>query len=159
MNVIEYEEKYSEDVKNLLVELQEYISSLDKEGYNILTPDYRETAFNKTIDEVSKYEGKIYLAEENNIITGLIVGLINNDETSEYDFKAPKRGRISELIVSKKVRSQGTGKALLETMENYFKSVGCKGVLLDVFAYNQNATEFYIKQGYFNRCIEMMKLI
>ena len=62
--IIEYEKKYDEQVKDLLVELQEYIVSIDKERYNIITPTYREEYFKKTIDEVSKYEGKIYLYKE-----------------------------------------------------------------------------------------------
>ena len=32
MNIIEYEKSYLEDVKNLLVELEEYIISIDKDN-------------------------------------------------------------------------------------------------------------------------------
>lgn len=42
-------------------------------------------------------------------------------------------------------------------MEDYFKSVGCQGILIDVFAYNINAQKFYYVNGYFNRNIELMK--
>lgn len=44
-------------------------------------------------------------------------------------------------------------------MERYFKSIGCQGILIDVFAYNENAQQFYYKNGYFNRNIEVMKKI
>lgn len=159
MEIIEYKDEYSESVKDLLVELQEYIASIDKESYNIVTKEFREEAFKKTMEEVSEYKGKIFLAKDNNQIIGMIIGLINNEETRDYDFKAPKRGRVLELIVSKKIRSKGIGNKLLEKMEDYFKSVGCKGILIDVFAYNEIATNFYIKKGYFNRSIEMMKKI
>lgn len=32
MQIIEYQEKYLEDVKNLLVELEEYILTIDKDN-------------------------------------------------------------------------------------------------------------------------------
>jgi len=92
MNIVEYNDNYKEDVKNLLVELQEFIASLDIDKYNILTDEYREKYFNKTIEE-------------------------------------------------------------------YFKSVNCKAILLDVFSFNESAKKFYIKNGYYNRVEEMMKKI
>lgn len=159
LEIINYSNKYNESIKDLLVELQEYIAEIDKEKYNILTNEYREKYFKKTMDEVNKYEGKIFLAIENEKVIGLIVGLINNEEESTYDFKPPKRGRVTELVVSKECRSNGIGKQLLDKMEKYFKEVGCKGVLIDVFAYNENAQKFYYKNGYFNRNVEVMKKI
>jgi len=159
MEIIDYSSKYDEQIKDLLVELQEHIVKIDREQYNILTDKYREKYFKKTMEEIDKYEGKIFLAIESENLVGLIVGLINNEDESTYDFKAPKRGRVTELVVSQKCRSKGIGKELLDTMENYFKGVGCKGVLIDVFAYNERAQEFYYKNGYFNRNIEVMKKI
>ena len=155
--IIEYDEKYKEEVKDLLVELQEYIISIDKEKYNIITKEYRDNYFNKTMDEIYKYEGKMYLYKDNDKITGLIVGLINNLEESTYDFKCPKRGRITELVVSKHYRKSGVGSILLHSMEDYLKSVGCKDILLGVFAYNENAIKFYEKNGYHIRMHDMTK--
>ena len=40
--VLEYDEKYDDDIKDLLVELQEYIQNIDIEGYNILQKNYRK---------------------------------------------------------------------------------------------------------------------
>lgn len=157
--IIEYDEIYNENIKDLLVELQNHIVNIDKEGYNIITDEYRELYFNKTMDEINKYEGKMFLYKENNEILGLIVGLINNEDTSDYDFKAPKRGRVSELIVTQKIRSKGIGKQLLDRLTQHFEENNCKAILIDVFGYNENAISFYEKNGYHTRLIEMIKEI
>ena len=157
MEIIEYSSKYNENIKDLLVDLQSFITKIDREQYNILTPEYREKYFEKTMKEVSLFEGKIFLGEENEEIVGLIIGLINNDDEKTYDFAAPKRARITELVVKEQYQANGIGKKLLKHMEDYFKSVGCQGILIDVFAYNINAQKFYYVNGYFNRNIELMK--
>ena len=41
--------------------------------------------------------------------------------------------------------------------EDYLKSVGCKDILLGVFAYNENAIKFYEKNGYHIRMLDMTK--
>ena len=157
--IIEYDKKYDEEIKNLLEELQVYIANIDEEGYNIVTPSYKEKYFIKTMEEVKQYEGKILLYKDDDKITGLIIGLINNEEESTYEFESPKRGRITELIVSHKSRSKGVGTKLLKAMEEYLSSVGCKDILLGVFAYNKKAKDFYEKNGYHNRMIDMTKKI
>ncbi len=48
--IIKYDSKYDEEIKNLLVELQEYIVSIDREKYNIITPEYRDEYFKKTLE-------------------------------------------------------------------------------------------------------------
>ncbi len=159
MEIVDYSECYAESVKDLLVELQAYIASLDREKYNILTDDFREKYFKKTMGEVRRHEGKILLAKEQEQIVGLIVGVINNASEASYCFCAPKRGRVTELVVSEQYRQGGIGKALLGKMEEYFKTVGCESVLIDVFAYNTYAQNFYDGNGYFSRSIEMMKQI
>ena len=59
--IIEYEDKYQEEVKDLFCELQEYIVSLDKERFNILTSSYRDLYFEKTIKEINNENGKMLL--------------------------------------------------------------------------------------------------
>ena len=73
--------------------------------------------------------------------------------------RCPKRGRITELIVERAARGTGTGKALLREMEAYLKHMGCEAIAIDVFAPNQNAVEFYRRNGYEPRNIEVLKLI
>ena len=63
--ILEYDSKYDEDIKDLLVQLQQYLADIDNEGYNIVDDEYREKYFNKTIEDVKKNDGKILLYKEN----------------------------------------------------------------------------------------------
>lgn len=81
------------------------------------------------------------------------------DEYDYLDYKCPNRGEITELIVSKNVRNNGIGNMLMNKMEDYFKSVGCEYVLVDVFAYNENAIKFYDGNGYHSRMYTNIKKI
>jgi ribosomal protein S18 acetylase RimI-like enzyme len=157
--IIEYENKYANNVQELLLELQQYIESIDILGYNrVVDKDlYKEEILKKTLKEVEENDGKIYLYQEENQIVGLIIGIINNEATEENDFKVPKRGRITELIVSSKVRSKGLGKKLMTAIEEYLKSKGCEDILIEVFGYNDNAFNFYKKNGYHTRMYEVIK--
>lgn len=160
MKIIEYEEKYLDDVRDLLVELEEYIISIDKDNLDHLHPEYREKMAILDLEEVNENSGKCYLAIEDNKAIGLIMGYIPSyDEYDYLDYKCPKRGEITELIVTKKVRSNGVGKALMNKMENYFKSLNCEYILVDVFGYNDSGIKFYKKDGYHTRMEIMIKKI
>ena len=158
MNIVAYCDKYDEDIKDLLLELQEYICSIDREKYNIITDEYREESFKKTIREVSENNGIIFLAEDDNKIVGFIAGIIIEAENT-YEFRGPKTGRVTELIVTKNCRAKGTGKILLDKIEEYFKSNGCKRSIIEVFEYNEIGKNFYYKNDYFKRVIDIMKHI
>jgi ribosomal protein S18 acetylase RimI-like enzyme len=158
MEIIEYNEKYLDDVKDLLVELEEYILTIDKDHLDQLHPDYRDKMAIVDLEDVKNNEGKCFLAIENDKAIGLIMGTI--PPYDEYDYlyyKCPRRGRITELIVTSKVRSKGVGNLLISKMEEYFKSVGCEYVLIDVFAYNETAINFYNKKGYHPRMLVDIK--
>ena len=160
MKIIEYEEKYLENVKDLLVKLEEYIISIDKDNLDRIHPDYRNLMAIKDLNEVTENEGKCYLAVENNDVIGLIMGIIPSYDKYDYlDYKCPKRGIITELVVSKNNRSNGVGTKLIRKLEDYFKSKSCEYVLVDVFAYNDIGNNFYNKNGYHNRMYTSIKKI
>jgi len=160
MKIIEYEEKYLEDVKDLLVELEEYIISIDDDNLDQLHPDYRDNKALIDLKEIESNNGKCYLAINNNKVIGLIMGKITSYDKYDYlDYKCPKRGEITELVVTSKIRSKGVGQKLMAKMEEYFKSVGCEYVIVDVFGYNDLALKFYFKQGYHARMLTTIKKI
>ena len=158
--IIEYEDKYLEDVKNLLVELEEYIISIDKDHLDQLHEDYKDKMAILDLEEVNKNNGKCYLYIEDNKVLGLIMGIITKYNEYDYlDYKCPKRGEVTELIVSQKTRSKGIGQKLINKMEEYFLNEKCKYIIIDVFSYNDNAISFYNKQGYHTRMQTMIKKI
>ncbi len=148
MKIIEYEEKYLEDVRDLLTELEEYIVSIDKDELDQVHPEYHEKMALVDLDEINNNnDGICYLAIENNKAIGLIMGTIPTyDEYDYLDYKCPKKGIITELIVTSKIRSKGVGQALMDKMEEYFKFNNCEYVLVD-----ENAINFYNKKGYHPR--------
>ena len=152
MKIIEYEEKYLEDVRDLLTELEEYIVSIDKDELDQVHPEYHEKMALVDLDEINNNNGICYLAIENNKAIGLIMGTIPTyDEYDYLDYKCPKRGIVTELIVTSKIRNKGIGQALIKKIEEYFKLNNCEYVLVDVFAYNEKTINFYNKKGYHPR--------
>ena len=152
MQIIEYEDKYLEDVKDLLVELEEYIISIDKDELDQLHPEYRDKMAILDLEEINNNDGICYLAINNKKVVGLIMGcIVKYDQYDYLDYKCPKMGEVTELVVSKNIRSKGIGKLLIKKMEEYFKSKNCEYIKIDVFSYNENAIKFYEKDGYHNR--------
>lgn len=160
MEIIEYDNKYLEEVKDLLVELEEYILSIDEDNLDNLHPEYREKMAVLDLEEIKNNNGKCYLVIEEEKVIGLIMGyVIIYDKYDYLDYKCPKSGEVSELIVSKRARNSGIGKSLMNKMEQYFKSINCEYIFIDVFGYNKNAIEFYKKQGYHTRMLRNIKKI
>ena len=158
--IVEYSDEYLEDIKDLLVELEEYIISIDKDCLDQLHSEYRDKMALLDLNEVKNYNGKCYLYIQDSKAVGLIMGTIPPyDEYDYLDYKCPKKGEITELIVTKKIRSKGIGQKLIAKMEEYFKSLGCECVLVDVFAYNEAGKKFYNKNHYHTRMEIMIKKI
>ena len=158
MKIIEYNNKFLENIKDLLTELEEYIISIDKDGLDRLHEDYHEKYALMDLKDLEDNNGKCYLAVENNKAIGLIMGTIPGYSEYDYlDYKCPKRGIITELIVTSNTRSKGIGNKLIKTMEDYFKKEGCEYVMVDVFAYNEIGINFYNKEGYHPRMYRDIK--
>ncbi len=112
------------------------------------------------LKEVKNNNGKCYIAVENDKAIGVIMGTVKKYSKYDYlDYKCPKIGVVTELVVTKNVRSSGIGQQLMKKMEEYFKSIDCKYIKIDVFGYNDSALKFYYKQGYHARMLTTIKKI
>ena len=160
MEILEYSQKYDEQIKNLLVELQEYLVEIDDWNTQILCEQYREESFKIDMRKVKEQEGKIYLAVEDENVIGLIIGIVEiKDEIDKITNDCAKTGNIIELVVRENARGTGIGKSLLKKIEEYFKSINCVRMNIEVFGPNKKAHTFYSKNGYIDRDIIMSKKI
>lgn len=156
--IVEYDKKYDEQIKDLLVELQNYLIDIDDWHTQIMSPEYREKTFKMDIKKVKEQNGKIFVSVENGIVNGVIIGVVNEkDEIDKLINDCAKTGTVLELIVSKKDRGKGTGKKLLEKIEEYFKQINCARINIEVFGPNKRGLEFYEKNDYIVRDIIVSK--
>ena len=62
MKIIEYNSIYDEQIKDLLVDLQNYLIDIDDWHTQILSDNYREDYFKMDLELLKKQDGKIFLA-------------------------------------------------------------------------------------------------
>ena len=152
IKIIEYDSIYDEQIKDLLIELQNYLIDIDDWHTQILSDNYREDYFKMDLELINKQNGKIFLAIEDTKIIGLVLGAVNlNDEIDKLTNDCAKTGNVLELIVKNSSRGHGIGKLLLKEIENYFKCINCKRINIEVFGPNKSALDFYLKNDYIVR--------
>lgn len=160
MQIIPFQEQYKNAAQDLLVELEDYLESLDQDHLEQVGADYREKMLQYDLADAKASGGMAYLAIEGDRVIGLIIGVIRvYDERDHLDFKCPPMGKITELVISKKYRGGGVGSLLLAQMEQFFRQKGCEYIAVDAFSYNSNALRFYEKKGFHPRLISMLKPI
>lgn len=97
-------------------------------------------------------ENTTFIAEENNIALGFIHVRSREDEIS-----GETCGTIPLVAVSPLAQGKGIGKLLMNAAENWSKSQGYRLLHLEVFANNQNAQQFYQRQGFKAEMLHMIK--
>ena len=158
MEIIEYNSKFDNQIKDLLVELQNYLIDIDDWHTQIMSQEYREKYFQLDMEKVKKQNGKVYLAVTNDSVLGLVIGVVDEkDFIDELTNDCAKTGSILELIVNSNERGNGIGKLLLNQIESYFKSIDCVRINIEVFGPNQSALNFYKKNDYVVRDIIVSK--
>ena len=158
MKILELEQKYYEQAKDLLVDLQKYVIEIDKYKLNIISDEYRDKYFDCMLADCNLNQGKCFVCVDGDKVLGMAAGYVEQyNERDKLDYSCPKKGIVAELIVDKNYRKYGLGTNLLNHIEYYFKSINCKFVQIDVFAYNVNAKNFYYKNGYDDRMLTVFK--
>ena len=98
--IVEYDPKYDEQIKDLLVELQNYLIDIDDWHTQIMSPQYREKAYEMDMKKVKEQNGKVFVSVENGIINGVIMGIVNeNDEIDKLTNDCAKTGNILNRLI------------------------------------------------------------
>jgi GNAT superfamily N-acetyltransferase len=94
------------------------------------------------------------IAEKNSVPLGFIHARSHIDSIS-----GETCGTVPLLAVSAQAQGLGIGKLLVKSAETWAKDLGYRLLHLEVFAKNQNAFDFYQKQGFEAETIHMIKPI
>lgn len=156
--------EYTEEDKPLLLKLsnnlEDYAKRIDPLQRIVNSPGFAEFSLQETLDNVAKYNGKIWIAEEDGKTAGYIVGVIwKQSEENKLEIGPHTLGEVIDLYLIEEYRGKGLGTLMLEKMENYFKDNGCDSMWVSVFAPNEKARNLYKKFGFVDREIGMLKNI
>ena len=159
-SIRKYEDKDLSAIIKLAEELQDYLVKIDPLHRLYRLPQYGVLYAEHILTTTKEENGKIFVAEIEDHIFGFIVGCIEKEsELDKLGYKSIKTGRVTELIITQKLRGVSAGQALLETIEKYFKLESCDIIRIEVFVPNENALNFYDHLGYHPRVIDMVKEI
>ena len=159
IQIKEYKDQ-KEFLIKFLEKLQDHIIEIDPLNRFVRSPKYGEEYAKELIEKVRKQNGKIFFAIEEDNPIGVVIGYI--DELTDRDLLecAPSKiGTIEQLFVMPGSRGRNIGSLLMKEIEDYFKSKECDVVYVGTLEPNKGARDFYKRQGYKDRVIEMMKKI
>lgn len=150
----EYRAEDYEDVEACFIELQDHERRIDEhmaDGARV-AKKYLDYMFSRCAET----GGKVFVAE----LEGRAVGFVSvwtkikmkAIEESEYEY-----AYVSDLVVLKKERGRGAGKALMEKAEEYARLEGAKILRIGVLAKNEVARSLYNGLGFEERIIELSK--
>ena len=160
INIRKYIETDYKYLQNFIVELNEYLIALDLDKKIYTSKNYPEMYTKELLKLIEYNDDIIFIAEMNNKYIGFVAGIIEKfTEVDNCHYRHNKEGRVLELFVDENYRKENIGKKLMENIEKHLKEKGCDFMLIDVFEHNTIAKEFYRRNGYKIRNIEMCKKI
>jgi ribosomal protein S18 acetylase RimI-like enzyme len=96
-------------------------------------------------ERIAGKNGICFVAEKAGHIVGYVIGGWSHLNFSAYK---GKRAELENICVSEKERSQGVGALLVDALFEWSKRNGATHVMVDAYAPNFRAIQFYEKQGF-----------
>ena len=89
---------------------------------------------------------------------GSVIGFVDMDYRPRLNFSSPQAW-IPDLIVTRRARSRGAGKALLAACEERARTRGCWSITLESANWRERAHAFYEREGMKNVSASFAKLL
>lgn len=153
-------------IDEMQFELQKYFSEIDqsRESLPYRSVNDAHRYMQKMIADVKNMNGKIFVAKKGGTIVGFIQGVVierkkGDDKIYDLSHSPSKEGWIGLLYVEPKHRGASMGQKLLDKMKDYFIAQKCTSIKLLVLSDNTSAIDFYKKNGFIARDLEMVMKI
>lgn len=134
--------------------LQDYERTLDPE----LPPGERVARryVDAMLHRCRAYKGRIMVAVDGEEVVGFLCVLAKVPE-QQVDDTARPHAMVGELYLAPELRSQGTGRRLLEAGEDFARAEDAQRLRVQVLAANGVARSLYASAGFHERLIELEK--
>jgi ribosomal protein S18 acetylase RimI-like enzyme len=140
----EYRPEDAQQVAACFVALQDFLHRLEPQ---VLEGKAARPYFDFMLVSCRNTSGKIFVAEVENQIVGFIC-LWLKVQSEELDEEPAEYAFISDLVILPAYRSQGLGRALLQTAEEYARRHEATSLKLEVLAKNEGALSLYQRHGF-----------
>jgi len=123
---------------------------------DIFKPGFCQELQDHAMEMIEAADKEILVCERDGIICGILCAEYIHRKESPYQ-KEHCFYHIEEIVVDEKYRRQGVGTELMEFAKSEAKRLGMPRVVLDVWAFNDDALAFYERVGMhvFRRWLEM----
>ena len=154
MIIREYKLEDRESVEACLLEASKEEYSRQPEYWEEPNLKVVSAYFDYLLKDISDNQGKIFVAEIDNKVTGYVIVLL--DKQDSPDIRIKKFGHVTDIAVLSEYRSRGFGTELLKTAEKFVKDSGLEWMYLRVSVGNR-ALSLYEKNGYGKKFISLDK--
>lgn len=158
VNIRKYRSSDRSSIVKCMNDFGDYLVALDSMKRQRRMPAFGESFTRRMLENVNHHDGIVYVGENGNRIIAFVAGtIVKTSKADSIESVSSTIGRVIELFVAEEFRGQQIGSRLMEKVEGYFTQKGCDVSKAEVFAPNLNAHRFYLKLGYQNRSIDMIK--
>jgi ribosomal protein S18 acetylase RimI-like enzyme len=142
------------EVEHCFAELQSLERSLEDNRVDAVA--ISSAYLKHLLDECSKWDGCILVAEHDDRIVGFVCVLAKFDSHDMIEADTIF-AYVTDIVVTSKMRSHGIGLKLLQEAETYSRQRGASVLKLSVLAENKTARIFYSKAGFRELEIKLIK--
>jgi ribosomal protein S18 acetylase RimI-like enzyme len=141
-------------VEHCFAELQSFERSFEE---NRVDGEAISSAYLKhMLDECSKWDGCILVAEHDGRVVGFVCVLARFDSQDMIEAHT-ECAYVTDIVVTSKMRGHGIGLRLLQEAETFSRQRGASVLRLNVLAENRTARVFYSKNGFRELEIKLIK--